>query len=90
MVSESVAVPNGNASGRFNLANDSVFFFLFRFDSYLGLKGDDIIKYVTWGNCCYLCSCRTVQFTYYRSLNYSFGVGHRVMAFSDSFAFLLL
>ena len=90
MVSESVAVPNGNASGRFNLANDSVFFFLFRFDSYLRLKGDDIIKYVTWGNCCYLCSCRTVQFTYYRSLNYSFGVGHRVMAFSDSFAFLLL
>ena len=82
MVSESVAVPNGNASGRFNLANDSVFFFFSRFDSYLGLKGDDIIKYVTWGNCCYLCSCRTVQFTYY-----SFGV---VMAFSDSYAFLLL
>ena len=37
--------------------------FCFRFDSYLGMKGDDIIKYVTlWANCYYLCSFRTVQF----------------------------
>ena len=65
--------------------------FCFRFDLSLGLKGDDIIYHVTWVDCFYLCSFRTVQFTYYtRSLNYSFGVGHRVMAFSDSYAFLLL
>ena len=32
--------------------------FCFRFDSYLGLKGDDIIKHVTWANCFYLCSLR--------------------------------
>ena len=53
--------------------------FCFRLDLYLGMKADDIIKYVTWANCSHLCSCRTVQFTYYRSLNNSFGVGHRVM-----------
>ena len=64
--------------------------FCFRFDLSLGLKGDDIIYHVTWVNCFYLCSFRTVQFTYYRSLNYSFGVRHRAMAFSDSYAFLLL
>ena len=64
--------------------------FCFRFDSYLGLKGDDIIKHVTWANCFYLYSFRTVQFTYYRSLNYSFWGGHRVMKFCDSYAFLLL
>ena len=63
--------------------------FCFRLDLSLGLKGDDIIKYVTWANSFYLCSFRTVQFTYYRSLNYSFGVGHRVMAFCDSYAFML-
>ena len=45
---------------------------------------DDIINHVTWANCFYLCSFRTVQFTHYRSLNYSFGVGHRVMEFCDS------
>ena len=83
MASESIAVPNVNVSGKFNLANDSVLL-------YLGMKGDDIIKYVTWANCCHLCSFRTVQFTYYRSLNNSLGVGHRVMEFCDSYAFLLL
>ena len=64
--------------------------FCFWFDFYLGLKGDDIVKYVTWANFFYLCSFRTVQFTYYRSLNYSFGVGHRVMECCASYAFLLL
>ena len=64
--------------------------FCCRFDLYLGLKSDDITKYVTWANCFYLCSFRTVQFTYYRSLNYSSGVGYRVMEFCDSYAFLLL
>ena len=48
LVSLSIAVPNGNASRKFNLANDSV---LFRFDLSLGLKGDDFIKNVTWANC---------------------------------------
>ena len=61
----------------------------FRFDLYLGLESDDITKYVTWANCFYPCSFRTVQLTYYRSLNYSFGVGHRVMESCDSYALLL-
>ena len=61
-------------SGKFNFANDSVYF---RLDLSLGLKGDDVIKHMTWANCFYLCSFRTVQFTYYRYLNYSFWVGHR-------------
>ena len=30
--------------------------FCFRLALYLGLKGDDITKYVTWANCFYLCS----------------------------------
>ena len=64
MVSECIAVPNGNGSGKFNLAKDSFFFFGL---THLGLKGDNIINYVTWANCFYLCSFRTVQFTYYRS-----------------------
>ena len=53
--------------------------FCFRLVLSLGLKGDDIIYHVPWANCFYLCLFRTVQCTYYRSFNYSFGVGHRVM-----------
>ena len=87
MASECIAVPNGNASGKFNLANDSVLFSVCLISR---VKGDDIIKLVTWVNCYYLCSYRTLQFTYYRSLNYIFGVGHEVMEFCDSYAFLLL
>ena len=51
----------------------------FRFDLSLVLKGDDIIKHVTWADFYYRCVFRTVQFTYYKSLSYIFGVGHRVM-----------
>ena len=84
MASECIAVPNGNASGKFNLTNDSVLFSVCLISR---VKGDDIIKFVTWVNCYYLCSYRTLQFTYYRSLNYIFGVGHKVMEFCDSYAF---
>ena len=65
--------------------------FCFRLDVSLGLKGDDVIKHMTWANCFYLCSFGKVHFNYYRYLNYnSFGVRHRLTKFGDTYAFLLL
>ena len=62
----------------------------FRLDLSLGLKGDDVIKHVTQANCFYICSFRTIKFTCYGYLNYSFEVGHRLTKFGNSCASQLL